>query len=84
MAFSYERGTPVTSQPSFRSYFVCVGPLGSSSSQHGRTPKLVLQEEHASFRITFRPPGAEDRGRNYYEFKVKEGQVMKLDLALIT
>ncbi|KAJ1480681.1 hypothetical protein T484DRAFT_1956065 [Baffinella frigidus] len=33
-----------------------LGPLGSSSSQHRRTPELVLQESHASFRITFRPP----------------------------
>jgi len=38
-----------------------LGPLGSSSSQHRRTPELVLQRSHASFRITFRPPGAEDR-----------------------
>ena len=41
-----------------------LGPLGPSSSQHRRTPELVLQKSHASFRITFRPPGAEDRGRN--------------------
>ena len=43
------------------------GPLvqsGSSKSQHRQTPKVVLQKSHASFRITFRPPGAEDRGRN--------------------
>ena len=39
-----------------------LGPLGSSSSQHRRTLELVLQKSHASFRITFRPPGAEDRG----------------------
>ncbi|KAJ1470919.1 hypothetical protein T484DRAFT_3566487 [Baffinella frigidus] len=37
-----------------------LGPLGSSSSQHRRTPELVLQKRHASFRITFRLPGAED------------------------
>jgi hypothetical protein len=30
-----------------------LGPLGSSSSQHRRTPELVLQKSHASFRITF-------------------------------
>ena len=30
------------------------GPLGSSSSQHRRTPELVLQKSRASFRITFR------------------------------
>ena len=35
-----------------------LGPLGSSSSQQRRTPGLVLQKSHASFRITFRPPGA--------------------------
>ena len=35
------------------------GPLGSSRSQHRRTPELVLQKSHASFRITFRPPGAD-------------------------
>ena len=33
--------------------------LGSSSYQHRRTPELVLQKNHASVRITFRPPGAE-------------------------
>ena len=27
------------------------GPLGYSSSQHRRTPELVLQKSHASFRI---------------------------------
>ena len=48
--------TPPTSKP--------LGPLGSSSSQHRRTPELVLQKSHASFRITFRPPSAEDHGRN--------------------
>jgi len=26
-----------------------LGPLGSSSSQHRRTPELVLQKDHASF-----------------------------------
>ena len=36
-----------------------LGPLGPSSSQHRRTPELVLQKRHASFRITFSPPGAE-------------------------
>ena len=41
-----------------------LGPLGSSSSQHKRTPKLVLQKSNASFRVTFRPPGAEDRSKN--------------------
>ena len=35
-----------------------LGPLDSSSSQHRRTPELVLQKSHASFRITFRPPHA--------------------------
>ena len=34
-----------------------LGPLGSSSSQHRRTPELVLQKSHASFRITYLPPG---------------------------
>ena len=29
-----------------------------------RTPELVLPKKYASFRITFRPPGAEDRGRD--------------------
>jgi len=29
-----------------------LGPLDSSSSQHRRTPELVLQKGHASFRIT--------------------------------
>ena len=29
-----------------------VGPSGSPSSQHRRTPELVLQKSHASFRIT--------------------------------
>ena len=32
-----------------------LGPLGCSSPQHRRTPVLVLQKSHASFRITFRP-----------------------------
>jgi hypothetical protein len=40
-----------------------LGPLGSSSTQRRRTLELVLQKRHASFRITFRPPGAEDRGK---------------------
>ena len=40
-----------------------LGPSGPSSS-HRRTPELVLQKSPASFRITFWPPGAEDRGRN--------------------
>ena len=31
---------------------VPLGPLGSSSSQHRRTPEIVLQKGHASFRIT--------------------------------
>ena len=31
-------------------------------TRHRRTPELVLQKSNASFRITFRPPGAEDRG----------------------
>ena len=35
-----------------------LGPLGSSSSQHMRTLELVLQKSHASFWITFSPPGA--------------------------
>ena len=40
------------------SFTVCpVGPSGSPSSQHRRTPELVPQESRASFRITFRPPG---------------------------
>ena len=39
-------------------------PSGSSSFKHRRTPELALQKSHASFRNTFRPPGAEDRGRN--------------------
>ena len=34
---SYERGNPVSP----------LGPLGSSSSQHRRTPELVLQKNHA-------------------------------------
>jgi len=29
-----------------------LGPLGSSSSQHRRTPAIVVKEGHASFRIT--------------------------------
>ena len=33
-----------------------LGPLDSSSSQHRRTPELVLQKDHASFRITSGPP----------------------------
>ena len=32
------------------------GPLGSSGSQHTRTPELVLEKGHASFRITSSPP----------------------------
>jgi len=35
------------------------GPLGSSSSQHKRTPELVLQKDHASFRITSPPTHCE-------------------------
>eukprot|EP00290_Baffinella_frigidus_P009741 CAMPEP_0180138960 /NCGR_PEP_ID=MMETSP0986-20121125/13242_1 /TAXON_ID=697907 /ORGANISM="non described non described, Strain CCMP2293" /LENGTH=79 /DNA_ID=CAMNT_0022080959 /DNA_START=242 /DNA_END=477 /DNA_ORIENTATION=- len=31
-----------------------LGPLGSSSSHHRRTPELVLQKGHASFRMTSR------------------------------
>ena len=41
-----------------------LGPVGSSSFQGRRTPELVLQKSRASFRITFRLPGADDRGRN--------------------
>ena len=33
-----------------------LGPLGSSSSLQRRTPELVLQKGHASFRITSSPP----------------------------
>ena len=33
-----------------------LGPLGSSSSQHRRTPEIVLKKDHASFRITSGPP----------------------------
>ena len=33
-----------------------LGPLGSSSSKHRRTPEIVLQKDHASFRITSSPP----------------------------
>jgi hypothetical protein len=44
---------------------VPLGALGFSSFQHRRTPEVVLQKSHASFRITFRPrPGAEDRGKH--------------------
>ena len=32
------------------------GPLGSSSSQHRRTPEIVVWKGHASFRITSAPP----------------------------
>ena len=31
------------------------GPLGYSSSQHRRTPEIVLKKDHASFRITSDP-----------------------------
>ncbi|KAJ1473894.1 hypothetical protein T484DRAFT_3304412 [Baffinella frigidus] len=33
-----------------------LGPLGSSSSHDRRTPELILQKGHASFRITSSPP----------------------------
>ena len=33
-----------------------LGPLGSSSSQHRRTPEIVLKKDHDSFRITSDPP----------------------------
>ena len=42
-------------------------PFRFFSFRHRRTPELVLQKCHASFRITFRPPGAEDRGRNRFK-----------------
>ena len=35
---------------------VILGPLGFSSSQHRRSPELLLQKGHASFRITPSPP----------------------------
>jgi len=50
---SHEQGTPVLTQHRLCSPLV---PLGSSSFQHRRTPELVLQKSHASFRITFSPP----------------------------
>jgi hypothetical protein len=45
------------------------GPKGSFrffssfETQHRRTPEIVLQKGHASFRIAFRPPCTEYRGR---------------------
>ena len=33
-----------------------LGPLGSSSSQHRRTPELVLWKDHTSFQFTSAPP----------------------------
>ena len=33
-----------------------LGPSGSSSSQHRRTPGIILLKDHASFRITSGPP----------------------------
>ena len=42
-----------------RGLITCVGPLGpsgSSSSQHRRTPELILQKGHASCQVTFSPP----------------------------
>jgi hypothetical protein len=41
--------------PSTR-FFRSLGPLVSASSQHRRTPEIVLQKGHASFRITSSPP----------------------------
>ena len=55
-----EKGQPLTDGPLFlRSDDLrrCpLGPLGSSSSQHRRTPEIVLLKGHASFRITSGPP----------------------------
>ena len=48
-----------------------LGPLGSSSSQHRRTPNIVLWRDHDSFRITSSPLEEDQRGRHLYIYIYK-------------